>query len=301
MEFTTEIKKKRLKGIGGSEVPSILGLSEFGSPYGVWLAKTGRSDVQVDNKYTRAGNILESAVAEYFEQETNCRIIKASAGNKTFRHPKYDFAIGTPDRTYISTQKTGKGVLECKTTQRSFDDVPEGWFCQLQWYLGILGLMYGGVAWLEHGVDFKYKEYEYDHEFFEYMVEAVQTFWTENVLKDIPPDPINSADVEKMFSKHREGKVLEADSTIISVHGELIQVKGAIKDLEARESELTESLKMVMRDAEAIMLGTKPLVTWKSSKDFQKFDEIKFKLANPEIWSQCQITVSGSRRFLVKN
>jgi len=290
----------RKKGIGGSEVSAILGLDDYSSPYKVWLNKTGRESSTVDNKYTKAGLILESAVADYFEQQTSYRIIKASAKQTTVTHPKYSFAIGTPDRRYIATQKVGKGILECKTTQYAYDDVPEKWFIQLQWYLGVIGSAYGSVAWLEHGLDFKFKEYEFDQEFFDYLLDAVNKFWHENVLKDIPPEPINSADIERMFTRHRDGSVLEATQELISAHTDLVSIKSAIKELSVKENELTELIKTVMRDNEVIMAGSQPLFTWKTSKSSSQFNKEKFKIDHPELFEKYLVDVDGSRRFLVK-
>jgi len=290
----------RKKGIGGSEVAAILGLDEYSSPYKVWLNKTGREDGSVNNKYTEAGIILESAVAEFFETKTKYRIIKASADQKTYTHPDYEFAVGTPDRIYFPTNITGRGILECKTTQNTYDDVPEKWFMQLQWYLGILDLKIGSVAWLERGLDFKYKEFEFDKDFFKYMLDAANNFWREYVLKDVPPEPINSADVERMFNKHREGAVIQATPEIVTLHEELYSTKIAIKELEAKETELTENLKLLMLDNEAIMKGTKPIVTWRTSKSSMAFDLENFRANLPEIYDQYQIEKPGSRRFLVK-
>jgi len=290
----------RKKGIGGSEVSAILGIDDFSSPYKVWLDKTGRESSSVDNKYTRAGLILESAVADYFEQQTQYRIIKASAQQTTVTHPKYEWAIGTPDRRYIATQKIGKGILECKTTQYAYDDIPEKWFVQLQWYLGVVESAYGSVAWLEHGLDFKYKEYEFDRDFFDYLIDAVNKFWHENVLKNVPPEPINSADVERMFSRHREGSVLEATPEIISAHTELVTVRSAIAELEGKEKELTELIKTVMRDNETIMAGSRPMFTWRTAKPSQQFNKEKFKTDHPELYDKFVVEVPGSRRFLIK-
>jgi len=291
----------RKKGIGGSEVAAILGLDDFSSPYKVWLDKTGKQSSSVDNKYTKAGLILESAVADYFEQQTQYRIIKASAKQQTVTHPDYSFAIGTPDRRYMATNKIGKGILECKTTQYAYDDIPEKWFIQLQWYLGVVGSVYGSVAWLEHGLDFKYKEYEFDRDFFDYLLENVSRFWTENVQKNVPPEPINSADIERMFSRHREGSVLEATPEIISAHSELLTVRSAIAELESKEKELTELIKTVMRDNEIITAGSRPLFTWRTSKSSQQFDKEKFKTDQPGLYGQYLTEVPGSRRFLIKN
>jgi len=290
----------RKKGIGGSEVAAILGLDTFSSPYKVWLNKTGRESSAVDNKYTQAGLILESAVAEFFELRTKYRIIKTSAVQKTFQNPKFEFAIGTPDRIYIANRKVGKGVLECKTTQYVYDDIPEKWFIQLQWYLGILGLMYGSVAWLEHGLDFKFKEYEFDRTFFEFMIESVNKFWAENIIKDVPPEPINSEDIKLMYRKHTEGLTIEATPELIGVHSELSAVKAAIKELEKKESDLTEAIKVVMRDAEAVVTGERPLFTWRTAKSSQQFDKDRFKADQPELFEKYQKEVEGSRRFLIK-
>ena len=289
----------RKQGIGGSEVSAILGLSEFSSPYKVWLNKTGRESFSVDNKYTKAGLILESAVAEYFEQETKYHVIKASANQQTVIHPKYKFAVGTHDRRYVQNRK--KGILECKTTQRTYDSVDDSWFIQLQWYLGIVGMQFGSVAWLEHGLDFKYREYEFDRDFFEYLIGAVEKFWNENVLKDIPPEPVNSADIELMFARHREGAVLEATPEILSAYYELVTTRSAIKALETTETELTELIKTVMRDNEIIQSAGKQLFTWRSPKPSQVFDRDRFQTEHPELYSQYMTEKPGTRRFLIKN
>lgn len=289
----------RKTGIGGSEVAAILGLDEFSSPYKVWLNKTGRESSNVDNKHTRAGLILESAVADYFEQETQYHVVKASAKQRTVIHPTYKFAVGTPDRRYV--QNSRKGILECKTTQHSYDAVPDKWFIQLQWYLGVVDMPFGSVAWLERGLDFKYKEYEFDQDFFMYLIENVSRFWNDNVIKNVPPDPVNSADIELMFSRHREGAVMEATPEILSAYQELVTTRDAIKALESTETELTELIKTVMRDNEVIQSAGKPLITWRSPKPSQVFDRDRFQTEHPDLYLQYMKEKSGSRRFLVKN
>jgi predicted phage-related endonuclease len=290
----------RKKGIGGSEVASILGLDEYGSPYKVWLAKTGRQDSHVDNKYTTAGRFLEDAVSVFFQHETKYRIIKASAKPTAYVHPMYEFAHGMPDRRYIGTGKIGQGILECKTTQRTLDDIQQAWFCQLQWYLGVVGSLYGGVAWLERGLEFKYREYEYDSDFFDYMLGKVSDFWLNNVLKDIPPEPLNVEDVQLMFKRHTEGQIIQATPEILYAHGQLAELKEAIKAAEEEKTKLEDQVKMVMRDAEAVMNGAEYLFTWKASKDTKSFDKDRFKAENPNLWENYLVDVAGSRRFLLK-
>jgi predicted phage-related endonuclease len=299
--ITPEIAKKRKGGIGGSEVGAILGLSKWSSPYQVWLRKTGRDTGFTGNKYTRAGIILESAVSQYFEEETKYRIIKTSAKSKVYQHAKYDFAIGMPDRLFVSPEKIGKGVLECKTVQGMIDDVPEDWFCQLQWYLGVVGAGYGSVAWLERGVDFKYKEYEYDPEFFGFMISKVEPFWKENILKDIPPDPIDIRDVILMYNKHTESKSIEATLEMLAVHKQIVDLKALIKERTEELTTLEDTVKFAMLDAEAVMIGTKPIFTWRSTAPVKRFDKDRLMIEQPEIYKQYITEEAGSRRFLTKN
>jgi predicted phage-related endonuclease len=299
MTHSPEIIKKRKTGIGGSEVPAILGLDKFSSPYQVWLRKTGREPAFTGNAYTKAGIILESAVVEFFTRETKYRIIKTSSKPQVYVHPKADFAIGMPDRLYIGN-RIGKGILECKTMQGETDDVYDSWFAQLQWYLGVVGLMYGGVAWLEHGLNFKYKEYEYDPDFFNFMLEEVRKFWENHILTDTPPDPINIQDVNLMFTKHIEGSKIEATPEMIAVHADLKTIRGELKALEAKEAELTDWVKFAMRDTETVINGTKPLFTWRTSAPIQAFDKNKLKEADPDAYNAYCYKKPGVRMFLIK-
>ena len=300
MSFTPEITNKRLRGIGGSEVAAILGLSSYSSPYKVWLTKTGRETFPVDNKYTRAGTILEGAVAQFFEAETQYRIIKSSAKQKVYQHPEHQFAIGMPDRIYVTPESVGKRVLECKTTQSVIEDVPDEWFCQLQWYLGVVGMTGGAVAWLERGLDFKFKEFEFDADFWNYMIEAVAKFWKDHIEKDTPPDPLTASDVEYRYKYHTAGNVIQATPELIGVHEQLKLLRAEIKEKTEKEQEMIDSIKLVMRDAEAVMNGPKPIITSKTASAPTLFNKESFKNDHPELYEQYIYEGVASRRFLIK-
>ena len=59
---------------------------------------------------------------------------------------------------------------------------------------------------------------------------------------------------------------------------------------------------MAMGDAEALTMpnSTKPLATWKATKDKTCFDEKKFAAENPELYKSYQYTKAGTRMFLLK-
>jgi putative phage-type endonuclease len=300
MTHTPEIAHKRKGGIGGSEVSAILGIDSYSSPYQIWLRKTGREAPFFGNKYTKAGNILESAVVEYFSRETKYRIIKSSADQKVIIHPKYTFAIGMMDRLYVKTSTIGKGVLECKTTQASYDDVPSTWFTQLQWYLGVSQLSYGAVAWLEKGLDFKYREYEHDPEYFKFCIDAVKVFWEENILKDIPPEPINIIDVNHMFTRHIEGSKMEATPEMIAVYDELNAIRKIMKDCSKTEEDLISKVKIAMRDIVVVLNKNKPIFSWRTTAPIHCFDSDKLKNSDIDVYNAYSYEKPGIRRFLIK-
>lgn len=300
MTLPIEIQEKRLKGIGGSEVSAILGLDRFSSPYKVWLKKTGREKPEPENKNMKAGIRLEGAVADWFADETHHKIVKSSAKPQLFQHPTYPFAIGTPDRFYIAKKKVGRGVLECKTTQMSLDDAIVPWFIQLQWYLGVTGSLYGGIAWLERGVDFKFKEYTFNQEYFDHLIEKVDYFWNENILKDVPPDPVSLEDLQILYGRSAEGKTIEANAEIIAAHERLRTVKDAIKELEKESEELETAIKIFMKDAEILSDQGQPLFTWKSTKPIRSFDKTAFKAEHPDLYEKFEVEKEGYRRFLIK-
>ena len=288
----------RSKGIGGSEIASVLGLNKWQSPYQLWLVKTGQGPGPVMNKFMEAGTILEDAIAKFFERRTGHVIVDPH--DRTNIHPKYPFVIGTPDRYFEAENKPDRGVLECKSTQSNIDDVPPSWFCQLQWYLGITGSLHGAVAWLTRGVDFGYREYEYDAKFFDYMVDKADTFWHHNVLKGIAPDPIVVEDYEKIYNKHIEGKTITTDDLTTKAHQRLLEIKEELKTLEEEQSNCVAAIKMHMEDAEALVDGDQILVTWKAGKPAMMFNAKRFEVEHPRLYKKFLIEKANSRRFLVK-
>ncbi len=59
--------KWRMKGIGGSDVAAILGISKWKSALELWLEKTGQADDSfTDNEAMMWGRIMEPILRNYF-------------------------------------------------------------------------------------------------------------------------------------------------------------------------------------------------------------------------------------------
>lgn len=288
-------------GIGASEAASAIGLNPYQTPYQLWRLKLGIDPPVQENKVMRAGHILEPAVAEFFAQETGAKIIKSSEADFMFIDKDKPYLRVSPDRLYTMPDEKGKRILECKTTRLAVDEenIPVHWFVQIQMNLGVAGLKHGAIAWLINGSDFNYKEISFDPDFFKMCVDAIDEFWNVNVLQQIEPSLINVSDVLAKFPQSN-GKEMEASDVLLSAYQQLKTVKEEIANLKTSQARLEDEIKFHMLDNETVTYDRRKIISWKSSKESNKFNEAKFALEHPELYQQYLEKKSGTRRFLVK-
>ena len=302
---------QREGGIGSSEVGTILGLNPYQTPYQLWRRKLGIDPPTTENFAMRAGHYLEDAVSLFYADETGKEIIKRSKGDWLIVNNDKPYLRVSPDRTFwlpnLPKNDRNKGILECKTTQLDIDkdNIPQHWFCQLQYQLGVAELEQGALAWLVHGRSFDYMDFNFDADFYKWMVEEVDRFWVDNILGKREPEAVNADDVLLRNPRHVVGKVAEADEETLNACAELKELKEQIAALDARKKVLEGTIKMAISDAEALVAPSgsgEPtvLATWKVAKDSVKFDEKRFAIEKPEIYKSYLFTQAGTRRFLIK-
>lgn len=298
--------RARTKGIGASEVATVVGLNPYETPLQLWQRKMGIVPPTEENAAIRRGHYCEDAVAQWWAHETGREVIASSKDDFMFIDKERDFLRVSPDRTFwlpdMARNDDNKGILECKTTNMTIDpaDLPKTWFCQVQMNLGVAGYTHGSLAWLGGRFEFGYVDIEFVPDFYKWLVENVEHFWTVNILGGKEPEPVNAADMERKYAKHTEGKIVEVGDDVQKAYSELKGLKSDIAKLSERKDELENAIKLAFADAEAITYDGATLATWKAAKDSVKFDEKAFRAANPELWQQYTKTVPGSRRFLLK-
>jgi len=138
--------EERRKGLGGSDVAAVLGLSPWATPFDVWVDKVDPLPDE-DSSVKRRGRLLERAVGEWAAEELE-RILEPAAH---LVHPVHTWARGTPDfwltdpNAYPFAQARDRLGLECKTA-RYMDgwgepgavlEVPPHYRVQALWYLAI--------------------------------------------------------------------------------------------------------------------------------------------------------------------
>lgn len=196
--------KERKKGIGGSDVAAILGLSKWKSTYDIWVDKT--TDVlqeEYSNESIYWGNVLEEIVAQEFSKQTG---FKVRRNNKILQHPEYYWMRASIDRKIVGEN----ALLECKTTSEynknewKDDEIPLNYILQCMHYLAVTGFEKCYIACLVGGRHFIYKEILRNEEVIKVLVEKERIFWQEHVEKNIPPEVDGSESCKKLLDSHYE-------------------------------------------------------------------------------------------------
>ena len=253
---------ERRKGIGGSDIAALLGMSPFKTPVDLWMDKTGRADPTPDNPAMRLGRELEPAVLARYAEQTG----------RGVSH------IGTlRDGIYIANVDAlapGR-VVEAKISRHGWDDVPEWYRAQVMWYLGFFPCVSTGdiAAMFLLDASFHIDPVERDDATIAGMRELATDWWHRYVVSDVAPPPMSEADCKALWKSHAAAKTVVAVDGVRDSIGKLKELKAQAK-LIADEIERHEFAVMrEMRDAE-ILTGAdgKKLATWKKSKDSERVD-----------------------------
>ena len=266
----TEWLMDRQKGIGGSDVATILGLNKWKAPYQLWLEKTGQIDIEEsDSEPAYWGNVLEEVVAKEFTLRTGKKVRRR---NQVFEHPLHPFLRANIDRDVVGEN----AIVECKTANSFLskewdgEEIPMSYLCQIQHYMNVLNRDFAYVAVLIGGQKFIWKKIERDQELIDMITEQLVEFWEVNVLKTIEP-AIDGSDATADFLKKRYSEEGENEISLSSNFDELIEEKKLLKQDEAlikqKVQEIDNQITSELGKQNAILAITpKSVISWKSYK-----------------------------------
>lgn len=290
----------RSKTIGSSEIGAIMGLNKWMTPIDVWKVKTGRQEEFQGNAATERGLLLEPIIRDWFKKETGLEIDQDIP--KTYRNHLFH-ASASPDFTYKD------GLLECKTTRFKVDaeDLPANWFLQAQFQAAVINSCYPekppiwtvSIAWLDGNLEFGYKNFDYDYEYGEVLLNFAKSWYQRYVLNDEMPKPINQAELGYKYPKD-SGDVIQAESMLKLYLGMAQEYKAMVATAEKSLDETIFKIKEIMQDKTAVMDGDDVICTWKASKTRKTFDSKRFQAEHPELYEKYLQEVPGNRVFLLK-
>lgn len=242
--------KARAQGIGGSDIGAIAGVNPFRSAIHVFLEKTGRLKTE-DNEKMKWGRILEGPVAnEYAEKQGVC----VQRVNACLQHPDHKIALVNLDRLIVKNggsnntgaqqclSELGNGCLEVKTTSwaKAWADgvIPDYYYTQLQWELGVTGLLWGQFAVLVSGQEMIIPAIcKFHPNVFDKLVVLAERFWTDHVVKDIAPEPDQNPatlDAMKILYPEIEEKTVSLEEDIEKLIDKRQELSASIKVAEAK-------------------------------------------------------------------
>ena len=194
----------RKKGIGGSDVAAIMGISPFATIRDLFYNKTGVQPVIQEEEESNwvakdVGHRLEDLVAEIFSKKTGLEVFPVRV---MFRHPLYpfmladvDFFVRMPDGTFA--------ILECKTCNYNAKDkwadegIPAHYVLQVRHYLSVMNMQKAFIACLygNNENEFVYRTIERDLIEEEDIIDQETYFWQEHVLKNVVPPHNGNSDL----------------------------------------------------------------------------------------------------------
>lgn len=288
-----EWREERRKGIGGSDVAAIMGLSRYATPYKVWLDKVcGQSDDISDKPAVMWGNILEHIVGEHYAELHPERSVRRVNGmmrsiDRPWAQASLDYEVRDHD--------LGWGVLEIKTAGwRREDDwsdgVPIYYQTQVAHYLSVSGRPFADVAVLIAGQDYREFRIMRDEDDVRVVNEAVDRFWNEYVVPKREPD-VEFMDNANVFLAHQEqtGDYIESDG--VRELSRWLIAKSEYEDAKRELDRWSAKLKEVVGDSPGIRTPDGTL-TW-SRFERRRFDNKRFSSEHPDLADE-YTTVSRS-------
>lgn len=289
---------ERRKGIGGSDVAAILGLSPWKTPLAVYLDKRGEGDETPDNEPMLWGRVLEPVIRQQYAERTG-RIVRVPEGILTHQHYQFMRANldGVTDDCRVVEIKTARGGNDWG--EPGTDEIPVPYLLQVQHYMAVTGFEVADVAVLIGGSDFRLYEVPADVELQEMMIAGESDFW-QRVVEGRPPEPVSFSDVQAMFGRISSQESVEATEDVLEALARLKTIREEIKAAETQEEAAKALIMKAMGEAEALVKSGKTLATWKMAKPPVRFDTKGFRAAHPDLYQKFATAGEPSRRFLLK-
>ncbi len=285
--LTPEQKEIRRSGLGGSDIAAICGLNQYKTPLDVYMDKIGEGKEVETNEAIDMGNRLEPVVADIYAERTGFTLRE----EPTIFHPSMPYMLANVDRIIVEDN----AVLEIKTTnsrneglwgEEGTDQIPMAYLLQCAHYALITDAPYVDIAVLIGGLKFKIYKYNRNAELEYKIIQKASQFWNNNVVKRIPPEPINAKDTTKWWTTRKipkNGKVATTD--IINCLEQFKAIKSEKSLIEKKEEEYKEMLQMYMNDSESLLDTEGNVLAQFKLYERNSVDTKKLKEINPELYN----------------
>lgn len=314
----TKWHNNRGNSIGGSEISKIAGYSKYGSPLTVFNEKLGLSEKFKGNIHTVFGTRMEPVIKEWlpedFKKETEVEIeIFDYPYMMVYREHEYfsaniDGLIKLKDRwVYWENRDTGEIKYigpeeligaEIKTGSEFLkkmwagEEIPDEYYCQVQWYMGITGLKHFLIIYLL-GKEVKWKVVPRNDDDIKALFEIGSSFWNNHILAQIPPEP-TGLECETKEILYKQAIDNDIESSISD--GKLSKYKAVdeqIKALEKEKEQLKQLIYLDLKDSKKGSDGNFKVTRWTVKKD-----SIDTKLLKEKYPATYQTVLKGQTEYV---
>lgn len=317
----------RRRGIGGSDVAALLGISPWRTARDLYYDKLGIVAVE-DNESNwvalTMGHLLEPLVAQIFQHRTGYKIFQIK---KMFQHPEYPWMLADVDY-FVELPDGTTAILEIKTTNYNAKDnwwmngeetVPIYYESQGRHYMAVMNVdrcffccLYGNNE--EESI---IREIRRDMAYEDEMIFLEQYFWENHVLPKMPPPYTEDGElVMESVRRHTgpadtEAPVVTLDFTLTAKLIRYLQLQEEKKRADADRKEVEADMQRLKAALIAEMGTSCKAVCQQDGMNYtvtynpvrktviDKDNLLRLKLDHPDIYEQ-YVTVTESRRFSVK-
>lgn len=292
--------EERRRGIGGSDVAAIMGLSPWKTAYQVYQEKRKEVATWEGNEATDWGKRMEPAIRQWYSDQTG-RCVRLP--EKIMFHERYPFMLASldgftddPRGVEIKTARSAKGWGEPGT-----NEIPDYYILQVQHYMVVTAFPVFDVPVSIGGSSPVLYEVPADKELQEMIIDACAEFW-KRVVDGNPPDPVSYADAIQRYGRSAaQGTVIASEEALAYVDS-LRVVRGKIIGLEVEEEEIRGKLIITLGDNGDTLIDAdgSPLLTYKLANGRKMLDAKALEKEMPEVYAKYLKTAEPSRRFLLK-
>ena len=268
--ITEEQKIARKNGIGGSDMPIILGLSTYKTPYQLYCEKKGiiQPDTEESN-FQYWGNQLEPVIRKEFAKRNHVKVLTPK---ETITHPFYDFLRGNidgyiPKWNSIFEAKCSHAFMAKNWGDSGCDVIPMEYLVQVAFYCCITNSDSAHIAVLIGGNEYREFKYSRDLDLENNIINSAANFW-HAIQNDMAPPATAMIDLKIMHPSSTNGKKKLTNDETSGMLCSYKEIKEKIKQLEDQANKDKIKILTYMEDAECLMDDTgNYLATWKSNKN----------------------------------
>lgn len=265
--ITSKQRQERKLGIGGSDMPIIMGLSSYKTPYQLYLEKISDETQEEMTPHQYWGHQLESIIREEFSKRNSVAVETP----ETLTHSIHPFLRANidgfiPELNAVLEVKCSSSFMAHEWGEDGSDVIPMPYLVQVAHYCAVTNADCAYIAVLIGGNDYREFKYIRDKSIEEHLIEKAKTFW-KCVQDRTPPEPTNQVDLRLMFPKHDPEKMMTANGDISKQIETLTETRFKIKQLSEVEDQYKFNIMHFMKDAECLTdQSGKPIVSWKANK-----------------------------------